>query len=390
MTVARVQRHDDSWFILASDELGVPESVLRYYAAQGDSLSLTILIHITRQQFNHFQRRTELYMEFSKVLEAAPKFNVQYMLPELQHEFCALWNHIVREAQNNDDRLSPLFILRPIRNVYIALHQGTDAAPTRFSASTRDQDYILWLPSSYPVCNVAGHIHDDSASTTYPRTLLHDNTAVVPASLASPDAPSSSVPAPPLHVVESLTDVPLLDNFHPAHQTTIEGIRTPVPPTDPIAAGAIQDIVTSGITVPNPTPGTSTCAPPLSSTSPPAAVAFQHNPDLLTFSDPPNLPSSASSNPVLDNILPTDLPLSSYLPITRSDLCPSFPESHRSIVVTTAPSTSLGPTPAPDLRASAEDDGSPTSLRKEKDTLNPPSVNRAIHANNMDTLDLPP
>ncbi|KAI9449218.1 hypothetical protein BJY52DRAFT_1420068 [Lactarius psammicola] len=165
--------------------------------------------------------------------------------------------------------------------------------------------------------------------------------------------------------------MPPLDNFHPTHQTTIEGPRTPVTPPDPTAAGAIQDIVTSGIIVPNSAPGTSTCAPPLSSTSPRAAVALQHNPDLLTPSDPPSLPYSATSNPVLDNILPT--------------------ESHRSIVVTTAPSTSLGPTPAPDLRASAEDDGGPTpSLRKEKDTLNPPSVNHAIHANTMDSLYLPP
>ncbi|KAI9449220.1 hypothetical protein BJY52DRAFT_1420069 [Lactarius psammicola] len=263
-----------------------------------------------------------------------------------------------------------LYTLRPIRNIYIAIHQGTDTGPMRFSASTGDEDDIWRKPFSYPVCNVAGHIHDDTASTTYPRTLLHDNAALVPASLASPDAPFSSVPAP-LHAVESLTDMPPLDNFHPTHQTTIESIRTPVTPPDPTAAGAIQDIVTSGITVPKPAPGTSTCAPPPSSTSPPAAVALQHNPDLLTPSDPLDLPSSASSNPVLDNILPT--------------------ESHRSIVVTTAPCASLGPTSAPDLRASVEDDGSPTpSSREEKETLNPLSVNRAIHANTMATLDLPP
>ena len=47
IVVARVQRHDDSWFILASEELGIPETFLREYAAHGDSLSLAILIYVT-------------------------------------------------------------------------------------------------------------------------------------------------------------------------------------------------------------------------------------------------------------------------------------------------------------------------------------------------------
>ncbi len=54
-------------------------------------------------------------------------------------------------------------------------------------------------------------------------------------------------------------------------------------------------------------------------------------------------------------------------------------------------SASRGPTSAPGLGATVEDDGSPKpGLRKEKDALDPPSVNRAIHANTMATLDLPP
>jgi hypothetical protein len=41
--IATRQPHDDSWYILASNELGVPEAVLRDYAAHGDSLSLAHL-----------------------------------------------------------------------------------------------------------------------------------------------------------------------------------------------------------------------------------------------------------------------------------------------------------------------------------------------------------
>ena len=55
IAVARVQRHDDSWFILASDEMAIPEAVLRSHAAHGDSLSLVILIHMIRWQIIHFR-----------------------------------------------------------------------------------------------------------------------------------------------------------------------------------------------------------------------------------------------------------------------------------------------------------------------------------------------
>jgi len=91
----KAQRRDDSWFILTSSELGSPETVLRDYAAHGDNLSLAVLIHITRQQFSHYWKQSWPEDGFSKVLEAASKFNVQDTLPELQHEFCALWNQIV-------------------------------------------------------------------------------------------------------------------------------------------------------------------------------------------------------------------------------------------------------------------------------------------------------
>ncbi|KAH9034800.1 hypothetical protein EDB84DRAFT_1578111 [Lactarius hengduanensis] len=258
----------------------------------------------------------------SKVLEAASEFNVQDTSPDLQHKFCALWNQIVLKAQNDDDRSMATYILKPIRNVYIALHQ--DTAPTRFSASTGDGDVILRDLSSYPLCNVTNH-----------RTVPYDHAVLTPAPLVSPDAPSSPVPAP-LRVDESLTTVP---------------------PLDDVTTGAMRDVVTSTITARHYTPDTSTSTP-LSSTSPPAAVSPQHNADFLTPSDPPSHPPSTSSKTVLDNILPTDL--------------------HRSIIVTTA-SSSPGPTSALDSSTAADGGGSTKpSLRSNKDA-GPLSVNRSSH-----------
>ncbi|KAI9447443.1 hypothetical protein H4582DRAFT_1893857 [Lactarius indigo] len=115
------------------------------------------------------------------------------------------------------------------------------------------------------------------------------------------------------------------------------------------------------------TPETFTSAPPLSST-PPAILALQHNQVLLAPSDDPSLPSSTASNPVLDNILPA--------------------ESCRSIMVT-APSASSGPASVSDVGAAAMGDASQKlGLRENKDALDLPSVNRAIHENTIPTLGL--
>ena len=154
--VAREQPRNDSWFILASIALGIPETVLRVYAAHGDSLSLAILIHVTRQQFNYFWNKSWPWDEFWEVLKATSEFNARDTLPELQHEFRALWNQIVCKVQDEDNGSMAYYTLGQIRNVYLALHQGTDSSPIQFSASTGNEDPILYQPSSYPVCNVPG------------------------------------------------------------------------------------------------------------------------------------------------------------------------------------------------------------------------------------------
>ncbi|KAH9009765.1 hypothetical protein EDB83DRAFT_2557379 [Lactarius deliciosus] len=115
--------------------------------------------------------------------------------------------------------------------------------------------------------------------------------------------------------------------------------------------------------MPDPSPETSTPAPSLSFSSLPAAISLQHNADLLTPFNAPNLSSLA---PVLDDMIPT--------------------ESRRSIATITH-SAYPGPTSAPDLNASAEDDGSSLPVfHKEQDAVDLPSVNRAIHASTTSAL----
>ncbi|KAH9014330.1 hypothetical protein EDB84DRAFT_1680191 [Lactarius hengduanensis] len=255
------------------------------------------------------------------------------------------------------------WILKPIRHIYVSLHQDTDSAPTQFSTST-DWDPILAEPSSYPVCKVAGHIHDNSAPTTFAPTILHDNAALVP-SIASPAASPLSVSSS-LRSIESLASVLPLDNFHPVRQKTVESLRTSATSPDAAIAGTIRDIITSGTSISQSTLEHSISSPPLSPTSPPAAVSLRQNTEPLMPSVPPNLPSRASSS-----VLST--------------------ESRHPIVATAAPSASPRLTSAPGLGAAADDDGSrKPGLRKDKDAVDPPSVNRAIHGHTMSTPYPPP
>ncbi|KAH9053307.1 hypothetical protein EDB87DRAFT_1690540 [Lactarius vividus] len=378
MIVARVQPRDDSWFILASKALGIEERDLQDYAANGDSLSLAILIHTTRQQFTNLLCNPWPYRWFADhVLKAASTFNVQDSSPELQHEFCTLWNQIVLKAQeiHLNRHAMAWQILRPIRNVYIALHRDTNSAPTQFSPSTGDGDSILLEPSSYPVCNVAGHIHDHSPTTPFVRAA-----ALAPTSLANPDAPSSPIPSP-LHVDESPTGVPLLEKFHCAHQTTTQILRNSVTSLDIATTSGIRDLVSSGRTILTPTTSTSAPFPP---TPLPTVISLQCNSDPLTSSDPPNLSYPASPNPALVNIVPTDLPpLSPHSPITQRNLSTSCLQSHHSITVITVPSTTPGP-----ISAEGGDSLKLSSLNG-KDSLGSPSVDRAKHADTI-TAELDP
>ena len=251
IVVARVQQHDDSWFLIASDQLGILETVLRSYAAHGDNLLFAILIYVTRQQFTHIGHASWPSNAIFNALEAASKFNVEDTSPELQHEFCGLWNQVVLKAQNDNNWKISEHILKPIRHVYIRLHHDTNSAPKHFSASTSDSNESLDDPDSYPVCNTIGHVHGGTA----------------------------------------------------------ESFRTIVTPPDPSLADALQDISISGITTLHPTPKSSKSAPLVSYTASPGALSLQHHADPLTPSG--SLKLSPSPNPDL-GILSTGLSMSSH------------------------------------------------------------------------------
>ncbi|KAI9429596.1 hypothetical protein H4582DRAFT_2134493 [Lactarius indigo] len=389
--VARTQRHDRDgrWFTLASNNLGVTETVLRTYDTHGDNLSLAILIHITRRQLNHLGKGTWPIVSFSSVLKAASKFNIQDTSSELQHKFCSLWNEIVLKARDGtNSAIIVRNILECIRDVFDALHQGTDPTPTISfpPPSVRDQ-----RPSSYPLCNTPGHCPKLAPRTFAVSTLtsLHDKSTLTPP--AGAPGPFSPKPDPFPIDGERPTDVPPMNNdisaplitvsSRVAQQITIENLHIPAAPPVLPHAGATQSNGNgaSARTIPHSAPEASTpTPPPLASitldaaNSPHCDLYCVPSPDVSDISSPPP-PILA-----LDNALPTVPQLSLDSPATQPDYGPPRPEASHSLIPATAPPAASHPLPtsAPDTGIANNGEGSTKAAWGKPEALfDPPSVN---------------
>ena len=148
--VARIlvaEHHDDRWFALASSQLGLSKPDLEKLDNHGDSLMLAVLLHVIR--------RTKSSNWES--LSTFTQFDIRDTLPELQHEFCALWNKMVQQASQDANHSDVDRSLHETRHLYIALHQNIDAAPTASRDATSDVGPVLSQPSSYPSCIIASH-----------------------------------------------------------------------------------------------------------------------------------------------------------------------------------------------------------------------------------------
>ena len=183
------KNRDYRWHALARSQLGLSMSALGNLLAHGDSIMLAIFLHVTRQIIRAESSNWE-------ILPTLPRFDITNTLPELQHEFCALWNEIVQEARKTEIPSDVISSLHGSRHFYIALHQDTDAAPTSFCDSTPDFDPILRQPSSYPLCNIPSHHpisshHLVSTSSIVPSPLVEPSHPLEP---SSHRGPSTSMP----------------------------------------------------------------------------------------------------------------------------------------------------------------------------------------------------
>ena len=296
--IANVQERerDYRWIALAKRQLGVSEEKLRDYLAHGDSVLLANLTHITRLLFRACLKDIKgMTFCLYYILPLISNFDIRHALPGLQHDFCDLWNEITRKAQNDLTFCIALHILRPIRHLYIALHQGTDAAPTAFNASTSDDAIVLLSGSSYPLCNIPGH---------HPVSATGENA----------HSPTDTSPThPPCNTPSSLTAEHVAEELSLHHAVdatpTVELFPcTPQPPVDAEnshSAAISFDIITQD---PTDTPYTLFATSNSESDPLPASTAFTPTPH------PP------SSNTI-------DTPLSSFPAPVSSDTLPENPQS---------------------------------------------------------------
>jgi hypothetical protein len=254
--LASVPERDSRWIRFATGAFGLLEQDLQDYIAHGNnSLSLAISIHLIRQSI-----RSRFYDW--DALKAFSNLDIRNTLPELQHDFCGLWNEVVQEARNQMPNSPPVMILRWSRLYYIALHQDTDAVPTEFSLATDRFDPVLLHPSSYPLCNIPSHL---PPSTTHaPSIPSSPSFSILSLPTTTSDPPDGSPRRPISGGSISLRQAEEVDLFtgqpSPSDPTTANEMReTPENP----AAISLASPMNSG--------------PRLRLAFPPAAGVHKHN-----------------------------------------------------------------------------------------------------------------
>jgi hypothetical protein len=244
LTISIIEKRDKRWIQLATVD-SQPLSGSLHHNEDHYSISLTNSIHVDGQALSgslHHNEdhhtillthaiyvvrmavqtysgsnlevtdRNKILIASRKTLGAVCKLDIQQTLPEVQHEFCDLWNKLVNVARTNqcrDTRLFCMKMLKNIRKLYIALH---GAPRTAFNA-TDDWEQVMDNPYFYPECTEKSHrpslwfadLQVDASQTQAGAPTPSDMTFPEPHSPthpihssppSSPDQPSESSPFP--------------------------------------------------------------------------------------------------------------------------------------------------------------------------------------------------
>ena len=218
--IARARRRDDRWTMLVKETFDLPDGVLQDSLAHGDSVLLSILIHISHQSNN-----SGFWM--SGILSSLSKFDVCNTLPELQDDFRTLCNEIAQEARNQGLSSIPAQILREIGHLYISLNQGSNAVPTAVSASTDSLDSILDQLLLHPFNGISGHQHSSAiytptGSLSVPSLTQPDRSPAASPSNSSPiesDHTPDGTASQQVEEAKVITEPPSSTDYtpHPSH-----------------------------------------------------------------------------------------------------------------------------------------------------------------------------
>jgi hypothetical protein len=202
----QTQARDGRWVQLITRQINVSKSVLRRYLTHGDSILLANLIYIVRQTLQIGSDKGEHCEAFiknasSRTLGSMCQLDAQNSLPELQHDFCILWNELVHAARHGEHtyvRNISLATLKNIRKVYIALHESAHALPTVF-AKIDDSDAALDDIDSYPICTI------DSRGSALPSASPYLQGQASNTTQLSVSLPVASLPSPVVTLAAAMT-----------------------------------------------------------------------------------------------------------------------------------------------------------------------------------------
>ena len=133
VVISNARERNDNWYQLVFGQLNTPRPLLYRYHSHGDSILLANLMVIVRSIVRTYSgssepQQTDLLGVSSKTLKFVRKFDVNNTVPELQHEFCDLWNLLADKAEN-DERPRIQYITKTVlehtRKLYDTLHEGT-------------------------------------------------------------------------------------------------------------------------------------------------------------------------------------------------------------------------------------------------------------------------
>jgi hypothetical protein len=175
LTISTVRERDERWFQLASGLLNSSKTLLHKYIAHGDSILLAIATSIVRQTVQTYSGSADRHKEnildaSSRTLEKVCKLEIRGTLPELQDEFCGLWNKLVDAAQTDPQPhhvSACMATLKNIRKLYLALHESSGIPPTPFYTTIDDRGFVLDNPKSYPRCTIDDHHHSPVPDLTF-------------------------------------------------------------------------------------------------------------------------------------------------------------------------------------------------------------------------------
>jgi hypothetical protein len=225
LTISIVRDHDERWYQLASGLLDVSKTLLHKYIGNGDSILLANAIFIVRRTVQTYsgsaeRHRDDIIGASSKTLETVCKLDIRRTLPELQHEFCGVWNQLVAKAQSDPSPhhgFVATTTLKNIRKLYIALHECPCTPPTPFYTTTDDRDSILDNPKSYPMCTIDDHLPsnpipdlqfdepapDDGPPTPNMTPMLAPTYPYPPSPIRPSNFPTPFSPSTPYHTLSA-------------------------------------------------------------------------------------------------------------------------------------------------------------------------------------------